>query len=337
MRIFPAALSVFNILATHEPNGLSRLMDPLPVRLLNRTRLLYHMGAFGWLGCAAFGSEGAIDQPLFDAEEPLAFRLEAPIHTLVRTRKEEPVSMDGRLVLANDDGTETVLDLSVRTRGNFRRLSTACDFPPLSINLKRSQVKGTVFENQNKLKVVTHCQDRGSSHHKFLYREFLVYKTYSHLTDASFRVRLAEIEFVDLDGKRKNRTHPAFLIEHATNVGRRIGGEKMKDLSIPPDLYDPFALARAELFQYMIANTDFTYFAGPDECCHNAKAFIPENGKLGIIPVPYDFDLSGLVNAPYAKPGPTFDLKRVTQRLYRGTRPAPEVFQSTIDLSKRRR
>ncbi len=34
--------------------------------------------------------------------------------------------------------------------------------------------------------------------------------------------------------------------------------------------------------------------------------------------VPYDFDLSGLVNARYALPDPSLHIKKVTRRLYRG-------------------
>jgi hypothetical protein len=37
-----------------------------------------------------------------------------------------------------------------------------------------------------------------------------------------------------------------------------------------------------------------------------------------LLPVPYDFDMSGLVSAPYASPNPRFGLRNVRQRLYRG-------------------
>jgi len=72
------------------------------------------------------------------------------------------------------------------------------------------------------------------------------------------------------------------------------------------------------LFQYMIGNTDFSPIAGPEgeNCCHNSTLF----GREGepIYSVPYDFDMSGLVDAPYAEPNERFKIKRVTQRLYRG-------------------
>ena len=53
-----------------------------------------------------------------------------------------------------------------------------------------------------------------------------------------------------------------------------------------------------------------------DECCHNADLFAADDGKA--YPVPYDFDMSGMVDAPYAIPNERFGIRRVTQRLYRG-------------------
>ena len=75
------------------------------------------------------------------------------------------------------------------------------------------------------------------------------------------------------------------------------------------------------LFQHMVANHDWSMRAGPagDECCHNAKLISPARGvAAGVIPVPYDFDYSGLVNAPYAAPPPILKLSNVRQRQYRG-------------------
>jgi hypothetical protein len=68
----------------------------------------------------------------------------------------------------------------------------------------------------------------------------------------------------------------------------------------------------------MIGNTDFSAIAGPEgeDCCHNSTLFGNEGGP--IYSIPYDFDMSGLVDAPYAEPNPQFKIRRVTQRVYRG-------------------
>ena len=80
----------------------------------------------------------------------------------------------------------------------------------------------------------------------------------------------------------------------------------------------------------MIGNTDFSPIAGPkgEDCCHNSTLLGNEGGPL--YSIPYDFDMSGLVNAPYAKPDPRFSIRRVTQRLYRGRCVNNDLLPSTL-------
>jgi len=68
----------------------------------------------------------------------------------------------------------------------------------------------------------------------------------------------------------------------------------------------------------MIGNTDFSPIAGPpgDECCHNYVLF--GNDVDPIMAIPYDFDQSGFINAPYALPNEKFRIRSVRQRGYRG-------------------
>jgi hypothetical protein len=50
------------------------------------------------------------------------------------------------------------------------------------------------------------------------------------------------------------------------------------------------------------------------------------------IPIPYDFDHSGIVNANYAKPAEQLvQIKTVRERLYRGFAYSDEVFQKVFD------
>ena len=51
-----------------------------------------------------------------------------------------------------------------------------------------------------------------------------------------------------------------------------------------------------------------------------------------VIFVPYDFDLTGLVNARYAHPDPRLRISHVRQRLYRGLCTEPEYLQAALDL-----
>ena len=51
-----------------------------------------------------------------------------------------------------------------------------------------------------------------------------------------------------------------------------------------------------------------------------------------MLSIPYDFDVTGIVDAPYAVPNPRFRLRNVTQRLYRGRCVNNEYLDSTLQL-----
>ena len=81
------------------------------------------------------------------------------------------------------------------------------------------------------------------------------------------------------------------------------------------------AAARAALFEYMIGNLDWSMRAGPqgDTCCHNFRLMAGSaTASSGLVPVPYDFDYSGLVNAPYSTPPEGIPVSSVRERRYRG-------------------
>jgi hypothetical protein len=94
----------------------------------------------------------------------------------------------------------------------------------------------------------------------------------------------------------------AFFIEEIEDVAARNGmrrattGER-----VPTTQLSATDAARIALFQYMIGNQDWSARAGPpgEGCCHNSRLIAPGPGG-SLVPVPYDFDFSGLVNAPYA-------------------------------------
>ena len=57
-----------------------------------------------------------------------------------------------------------------------------------------------------------------------------------------------------------------------------------------------------------------------EDCCHNVKLLEREGGVH--LPVPYDFDMAGIVDARYADPPAALArehrLRSVRERLYRG-------------------
>jgi hypothetical protein len=253
---------------------------------------------------------------LFENKDTLRVRIEAPFTTLMRDRDEE--DRDGLLYILSTSGTEQKFDLKIRTRGNFRGKAKHCNFAPLRLNFRKKQVSGTEFDSQDVLKLVTHCQNLGRAYEQSLLLEYLAYRILNQLTDLSFRVRLLHIDYVDTENKNKTRTKYAFLIEDDNALSRRIRLQAANVSSLSPEQLDPSQAALSGIFEYLIGNTDYSTVLGAADapCCHNTKLFIGPDGRF--IPVVYDFDLSGVVDAPYATPNPKYDLQDVKERLYLG-------------------
>ena len=265
----------------------------------------------------AIADEPGDPDPLFEDESPLEIRITAPMKTLLGERPNDTY-LRGTLSYRETDGRNGDFDVGIRTRGNYRRDARVCPFPPLRINFKKSQVKQTLFRRQDKLKLVAHCRDNSDRHEQNIIEEYLAYRILNTLTDISYRVRLAHITYVDSEQEYDDRVRYAFFIEHKKRLSRRIDLPLISTERIrTSDLAGPYS-DLTSLFQFMIGNTDFSPIAGPEgeDCCHNSTLFGNDGGP--IYAIPYDFDMSGLVDAPYAEPNPKFRIRRVTQRLYRG-------------------
>jgi hypothetical protein len=251
--------------------------------------------------------------PLFQDDAPLRVEISAPFSRLINERPKDR-EFPGGFSFRDSNGAKIELDVQVRARGRFRHRN--CDFPPLFLNFKRSQVGGTLFDQQNKLKMVVHCKD-SLRYQQSVLREYLAYRMLNALTDRSFRVRLLDVTYVDSEDRRPRIVRNAFLIEHENRLADRLG---MRELNIFPDGVGALQadhLNLTSVFQYLLGNTDFSPILGSDdECCHNYVLFGADDSPL--VAIPYDFDMSGFVNAPYAMPREGLDIDNVRQRLYQG-------------------
>jgi len=254
--------------------------------------------------------------PLFSEEEPLEMTLELPLKSLLRERKDRP-EVDGVAVVAGPDGRPLRLDVKVSTRGHNRL--EKCDFPPLGLNFKRSQLDGTVFAGQDKLKLSTRCRD-GSKFDDYLELERLAYLLYQQVSDVSLKVRAVNMRYVDTDRGGEAMQAPAFFLEHFDSVAARNSKSVLDVPAVPLNDLEPQALARVGLFEYLIGNTDWaaTSVAAGRDCCHNIVPLAPATGLGPVVPFPYDFDSSGFVDPPYAEPNPTLKTHSVRDRVYRG-------------------
>ena len=274
---------------------------------------------------------GPVHRPLFDDDSMIAVTIEGPLQTIMRKR-DESEEYPAIFKFADAAGSEQTLDIQLRIRGKFRAKKETCNFAPLRVNFKKKQVQGTLFEGQDKIKLVTDCQSSKSSYQQILLKEFLAYKILNVLSDRSFSARLLRVTYIDTDRKGKSRESYAFFIEDKEHIADRLGLELVEIKRTYYGALDPAQANLVYVYEYFISNTDFSLLAGPSDsnCCHNTVLY--QNAGEAYISIPYDFDQAGLVEAPYASPNPKFKIRNVRQRLYRGRCAHNSHLNSTFQL-----
>ena len=95
----------------------------------------------------------------------------------------------------------------------------------------------------------------------------------------------------------------AFFIEDVEPVAERNTATEVKGSTLLPSRFNGKEFVRNDLFQFMIGNIDWSAVYQ-----HNIRVIKP--GKDPLIAIPYDFDMSGFVNAAYAQSS--------RERVYRG-------------------
>ncbi len=226
-----------------------------------------------------------------------------------------------KLIYKNGDQWDS-LDVKIRARGNYRR--THCYFPPLKVKIKKAVAKETIFKGNKELKLVMPCVQSTSTLDNIV-KEYMAYKIYEVISPYHFKTRMVDIEYVELKGK-KSKVHnlKGFLLEDIDNVAKRENSKKMKR-KVHPLEQDDVCATQNDFFQYMIGNTDYS-----TAYQHNQKLVFTSDYKT--VPLPYDFDMSGLVDASYAVvsqvQGEVLSIESVTDRLYRGFERDEAVFQA---------
>lgn len=259
---------------------------------------------------------------LFDDNEVIEIQLSGPLKSTFK----DSADRNERQFLLEVDGID--IPVAVRMRGKSR--ARICKFPPLKLNFAGSDTRNTVFEGQQSLKLVTHCRsgDRGKLN---VLEEFAAYRIFNLISDYSYRVRLLRINYLDTDEKpgKGEMLQYGFVIEPGAQLQSREGGEWVKRSGVKMSQVAEYQAALVFVFQYLIGNTDWSFAMadGDDSCCHNGNLLEIDSE---LYDVPYDFDLSGLVNASYAKPDPSVRISNVRQRRYRGYCIDPEAVRAAI-------
>lgn len=245
--------------------------------------------------------------PLFKETAPLSIGLKISFSEAKDTKSDSSF-IATELSFKNKDGAHDSVRVKIKARGHYRLQH--CYFPPLKVKIQKSDAKGTVFQGNRNLKLVLPCQ-RSKHNNTPLLREFLCYKIYEQVAPYYFNTRLVEVDLVEIKkSKRVDHHLKGILIEDADDVAKRYNAKVIENKNIHPRNYNDTTALRFELFEFLIANTDWSMIYE-----HNSNTFF-KNGSY--IPVPYDFDMSGLVNAPYAVVDVNLSITQATDRLYRG-------------------
>jgi hypothetical protein len=269
--------------------------------------------------------------PLFADDSLLEVTIAAPLETLMRERPDVEY-LDGTFSYRAPHGSTTTLDLKLRTRGNYRRDEEHCDFAPIRLNFRTSQVADTLLARQDKIKLVTHCRSDMPHFQFYVLREYLAYRFYHALTPISYAVRLLRITYVDMDTGH-TMTRLGFVIEDDNAVAERNGLEVVKIARIPPADIDRRQQNLVHVFSYMVGNTEYSLVnPEPDkDCCHNADV-LSETGGPPYLPLLFDFDFAGLVDAPYAQPNPRYPIHSVRTRHYKGLCTNNDLLPGTVQM-----
>lgn len=257
--------------------------------------------------------------PLFDSQDVLYITLKTDLKALIKDTDDEGREYhDSEIILSPGSNQEEAFFVRIKTRGNYRR--DICKLPPLRLNFKKKDVAGTTCDGIDKMKMVLPCRWKTDSYNELVKIEYLAYRLYRALTDSSFRVRPVQVHFVDTKEKYEPFDQFCFFIEPLDMLEQRIGGWEIETKRIHPNSTDTELTTLMSLFQYMIGNTDWSIPG-----LHNVKLVKTDTFRFPLV-IPYDFDFSGLVNAPYAKPSPQLGIESVRERLFRGLcRPQDEM------------
>jgi len=283
---------------------------------------------FGF-GSDAFCQKNEIDSEfrevseLFKNQEPLSLKMSYS-NKEVKFQTNDSTYIKTDITYQETDGSWKTLEVSIRGRGNYRRKH--CYNTPIKMKLNKSVTEKTVFNGNKKLKLVLPCFSCRNAN-DYILKEYLAYKLYEQISPYHFKTRLVALKYINIKGgKSKPQQLMAILVEDIKGVAKRHNGNVFKR-HMKPMTQDPKTSVQNALFQYMIGNTDFsTTFQ------HNEKQLFADKK---IRPVPYDFDMSGFVNADYAvvskvqnRPLP---IEEVTERFYKGFERDQEVFESVRD------
>jgi hypothetical protein len=268
--------------------------------------------------CAQHITEGQAT-PLFLEEQPLILGMNYSIKVL-KEETNDSTYVSSMLLFTSAGSGRDSMKIRLRARGNYRR--EHCYYVPLKLELNEADTRATPFEGISELKLVLPCLT-DAYRNDYVLKEYLAYKLYEHISPYHYKTRLVQVDLYEDKGRRtKEHELLGFFIEDKDQMAKRLGAIKM-ERKVHPLFQDPLSSVQNNMFEYLIANTDYS-----TRLEHN-QTLLYVGDKY--VSVPYDFDMSGLVNAPYAAVSNIQHLAgsitEVTQRIYKGYRRDTVILQ----------
>ena len=257
------------------------------------------------LSSMAFAQKAQKSDRLFEDQSPLQIKLNYSNKEMNRKTDDSTFIKTAMGYFHEEKWSSIEVDL--RARGNFRR--NECYFPPIKMKIKKDQYKETLFDGNKTMKLVMPCKLESENNDNVL-QEFIAYKIYEKISPYHFKTRRVDIDFTEPNGKKEKTFQlKGFLIEDDKRVAERHEG-KVFERYIHPMAMQHLTSVHNAFFQFLLGNTDFSVAYQ-----HNGKLlYIDKN----IIPLPYDFDMSGWVDPSYATVNETLNINSVKDRVYRG-------------------
>lgn len=275
-------------------------------------------------------------------------KFEKPIESVFDTFKEEDISVvslktdmeqllsdktntsyqPAEMIYETAEGKLKKYNLELKLRGQTRR--EVCDFPPLKMKFSSEDLQQEGLQDYQTLKLVTHCKD-GAEFEQNLLKEYLTYKMYNSLTENSFQVRLVKVGYIDANSETSAQEHYGFILENKKELADRLDARLIKSDNQPLKKIDAQQYQLFLVFQYMVGNTDWNLSNQ-----HNIK-LLRLKGTNAPVPVPYDFDFSGLVDASYAEPYPTLPIDDVKERFFQFRGKKDANFDQVFSIFKKKK
>ena len=203
------------------------------------------------------------------------------------------------------DASGQVFSVEVKPRGRYRR--KVSEIPPLKLKFKNKTLTEMGFDTLNEIKLVLpyKVDEKGD---ELIIKEYLIYRMFEKVTPAAIRARLIRLTLRNTHVEKSKQVMYAILVEHEEESAKRLNGTPVEQFGVPVDSLMHNQAALVCMFEYMIGNTDWDVSMLRNVRLLKAK----ESGKMLLMP--YDFDFSGLVSAPYASPSSESGLKTVQDR-----------------------